>query len=245
MGPGIYNIYAGLFLGRLFKNDLYYADSFHLTQFTQNAVWHWALSVCVTEVFAQSHRGRRAERGREREWRKRDLPWRRMTQIITPPFFFSCRAPLTWTLWEKPLISSVKNLRMPFWCQRKGLMKFWCGALRCMVNSDASKLTLSLLNRLQPAERSASLSLSMFFFPSVSAAACVSLSWHTLSLLSLDMLITSSLLPSRFIYWFWCNNKMQCSNGNSYFTPGIIFFLMKWQLLRFNISNYCWKPINS
>lgn len=73
-----------------------------------------------------------------------------------------------------------------------------------MVNGDAGKLTLSLLNRLQSAERSPSLPLSLFLFNSVCVtvytSVCLSLSWRTLSLQSLDMLITSSLLPAWFIY---------------------------------------------
>lgn len=34
MGPGIYNIYAGLFLRHLFKTDLYCGQAFHLVQST-------------------------------------------------------------------------------------------------------------------------------------------------------------------------------------------------------------------
>lgn len=134
-------------------------------------------------------------------------------------FLFSCFVPFTWTLSKRTfVISSVRNERMYFWCHRKGLMKFWCEALRCMVNGDAGKLTLFLLNRLQSAEESSLFSLSPFFFRSDSVTVwirvCLQLSWCILSLLSLDMPITALLLSAWFIYWLWCNNQRQSSEGN-------------------------------
>lgn len=72
-----------------------------------------------------------------------------------------------------------------------------------MVNSDAGKLILFLLNRLQSTERSASLSSH---FVSVQFSVSV---FSSLSSLFLDTLITSSILPAWFIYPFCSNNKME------------------------------------
>lgn len=156
-------------------------------------------------------------------------------------FLFSCLVHLSWTSSKKTtLISSIKNLRMPFRCQRKGLMKFWCGALRCMVNGDAGKLTLSLLNRLQSAERSLSLSLSLFLlflFNSVSTSVFPSLGALCYYSFWTCWLPLHYYLPDSYIGFgaiIRCSALMVTPISHQYF-----FFLMKWQLLRFNIKNYC------
>lgn len=55
MGPGIYNIYAGLFPGLLIQKSLLCLDGFHLTRFTQSAVDAGRSVFCATAGVARSH----------------------------------------------------------------------------------------------------------------------------------------------------------------------------------------------
>lgn len=131
------------FRGCLFRNLYYVSIAF---------IWHGShrtQSAPGRSVFCATVRGCT----QSREWEKSksgggsgDLPWMRMTQIITPPFLLSRLVPFTWTLSKEKkrkknpsLLSSAKNARMSV--KERALMKFWCEALRCMVNSDGGKLT--------------------------------------------------------------------------------------------------------
>lgn len=110
-------------------------------------------------------------------------------------FLFSCLVPLTWTLSKNLPIFGVKYLWVLFLCQRRGSMKFWCGALRCMVGGGVGKLTLSLLNRLQLAKTSAPRSFSLPSFLNFCFHLSFGLFLSTESLITVfDMPLSPSLL---------------------------------------------------
>ena len=64
MGPGIYNIYAGLFPGLLIQKSLLCLDGFHLTWFTQSAVDAGRSVFCETA-------GEERREGREKKKKKK------------------------------------------------------------------------------------------------------------------------------------------------------------------------------
>lgn len=69
MGPGIYNIHAGLFPGLLIQKSLLCLDRFHLTRFTQNAVGARALGVLCDGKGLHAVTGVRKKQERRRERR--------------------------------------------------------------------------------------------------------------------------------------------------------------------------------
>lgn len=107
------------FRGCLFRNLYYVSIAF---------IWHGShrtQSAPGRSVFCATVRGCT----QSREWEKSksgggsgDLPWMRMTQIITPPFLLSRLVPFTWTLSKekkkKPL-SSFKRKKCEDVCQRE------------------------------------------------------------------------------------------------------------------------------